>query len=71
MRYENMFWMVYGWGQGAPTVRHMTEDSAIAEARRLSRANAGVRFFVLASVKGFQLADPVEAIEIIDPDRPF
>lgn len=71
MKYENMFWMVYGMGQGAPTAMHRTVESAVAEAKRLSRSHPGIRFFVLASVNGYQLADPVEEIQIIDPERPF
>lgn len=58
--------MVYGWGQGAPNVTHHREVDAITEARRLAKSNPGIRFFVLASVKGFQLADPVEEIPVVD-----
>jgi hypothetical protein len=45
----NPFWMVYGIGEGAPTARHDTEASAIAEASRLARNNPGVTFCVLAA----------------------
>lgn len=41
------FWMVYGMHQRAPTARHKTEQSAIAEASRLARAHPDVEFFVL------------------------
>ena len=41
------FWMVYGAGQGAPTVRHVTAEIAIAEASRLARIRPDLEFFVL------------------------
>ncbi len=43
------FWMVYGLGQGRPTHRHKSEESAIAEAKRLARLAPEVEFFVLES----------------------
>ncbi len=49
MNDEHNFWMVYGLHQGAPTVRHKTEESAINEARRLARNNPDVHFYVLAA----------------------
>ncbi|MCS0501583.1 hypothetical protein [Ancylobacter mangrovi] len=47
---QHMFWMVYGLGQGQPTVRHKTYASARDEAARLARNHPGVSFFVLAAV---------------------
>lgn len=44
------FWMVYGAGQGAPTARHKTQESAIFEAKRLARTAPDVEFFVLQTV---------------------
>jgi hypothetical protein len=44
------FFMVYGYGQGTPTVIHDTFDTAKAEAERLADRNPGVRFYVLATV---------------------
>lgn len=43
------FWMVYGLHQRAPTARHKTANSALAEARRLARSYPEVEFFVLES----------------------
>lgn len=63
---QQPFWMVYGMGQGAPTVRHDTSESAVAEARRLARANPGITFIVLASVRGYRTADPIVEIEFDD-----
>ncbi len=67
---QQPFWMVYGMGQGAPTVRHDTTESAITEARRLARLNPGTTFIVLASVRGYRTADPVVEIEF-DDGSPF
>lgn len=41
------FWMVYGAGQGAPTMRHKSRMSAVSEAKRLARMVPDVAFFVL------------------------
>lgn len=43
----DIFWMIYGLRQGAPTVRHKTEESAIAEAKRLAKLHPDIEFFVL------------------------
>lgn len=57
------FWMVYGLHQGAPTVRHKTEASAVAEAQRLARSHGGVEFFVLEAshrvVKNEVIVEPL------------
>lgn len=37
-------------GNGTPTVRHFTKESAQREAERLARENAGGRFVVLESI---------------------
>lgn len=44
------FFMVYGYGQGAPNVIHDTFDQASAEAKRLADLHPGIRFYVLATV---------------------
>jgi hypothetical protein len=44
------FFMVYGYGQGAPTVIHDTFDQASAEAKRLADRYPDIRFYVLATV---------------------
>ena len=60
------FWMVYGMGQGAPTVRHASEEAAVAEASRLARRDPDVAFVVLRSTHSVLKRD-VE-VESIDPD---
>lgn len=45
-----IFWMVYGLHQGAPTCRHKTEDSALAEAKRLAKLHPDIEFFVLETI---------------------
>lgn len=44
------FWMVYGDGQGSPTVKHIHPGPAQAEAKRLALKHPGVAFYVLASI---------------------
>lgn len=44
------FWMIYGMGQGAPTVRHETFGGAKAEAERLARQNQGIEFYILQAI---------------------
>lgn len=44
------FWMVYGAGLRAPTVRHKAPETAIAEASRLARIAPDVEFFVLQAI---------------------
>lgn len=44
------FFMVYGLGQGAPTLCHPSFESAKAESERLAAKHPGITFYVLASV---------------------
>lgn len=65
------FWMVYGNGQGRPTYQHRDPKTAWDEARRLSRANPGVEFFVLEAVGGLVVSKtPPRAITMVD-ELPF
>lgn len=79
------FWMVYGIGQGGPTVRHGTEDKAQREADRLARANPGVTYVLLEATKAvrrrdldrFDLRTPLSVsglkarLKAVDDDIPF
>jgi hypothetical protein len=55
---SDRFWMVYGAGQGAPTARHKSFDSARTEAERLARMVPGVRFFILETVSNSSICGP-------------
>lgn len=46
----DIFWMIYGNGQGAPTMKHASRDDAEREAKRLARNNPGVQFYVLQTI---------------------
>jgi len=66
------FYMVLG--QGMPTVRHPTYDSAQREAERLARIDRGKTFVVLASVSETVVSDvrtTVHEASAIDNDVPF
>ena len=79
------FWMVYGIGQGGPTVRHESEDKAQREADRLARANPGVTFVLLEATTAvrrrdldrFDLRTPLSVsglksrLKAVDDDIPF
>lgn len=54
---SDRFWMVYGAGQGAPTARHKSLESARTEAERLARMVPGVRFFILETVGAVEKVD--------------
>lgn len=54
---EQTFWMIYGDGQGKPTVKHHSLESAKAEASRLARGLPGVRFFILEAVGAVEKVD--------------
>ena len=60
------FWMVYGAGKGAPTARHKTRESAVAEASRLARNNPSVAFWVLEATHHIIKRDV--DVTMIDPD---
>lgn len=51
MQTEPFFWVVWAENGGSPTVKHPTRERASEEARRLARANPGVRFVVLQPVQ--------------------
>lgn len=59
------FWMVYGDGQRAPTVKHASFETAKLEAERLCRNNPGIEFFVLQPVSVSKRVD-VETRMLVD-----
>ena len=65
---DGAFWMVYGWGQGAPNYRHASESAAQAEAARLARMAPGTRFYVLRATEWAQRRPDVETGRIEEVD---
>lgn len=45
------FWLVWGEGTHTVTRQHETHDSAIAESRRLAKANPGQSFYVVGATE--------------------
>lgn len=62
---RDKFWMVYGDGQRAPTVKHASFEIAKQEAERLCRNNPGIDFFVLQPVSVSKRVD-VETRMLVD-----
>lgn len=56
---EYKFWMVKAARGSAPNKTHDTEDSAVAEAKRLAVVNPGGKFFVLEAMTVWATAEPV------------
>lgn len=66
------FFMVYGEGQQAPTMKHESLIIAQREAERLSRCHAGIRFFVMMPVSVSQRVDvQTRALVNLDDVIPF
>lgn len=62
---RDKFWMVYGDGHRAPTVKHASFEIAKQEAERLCRNNPGIEFFVLQPVSVSKRVD-VETRMLVD-----
>lgn len=67
---DDAFWMVYGEGRSAPTIKHGTEGIAIAEAERLARMSPGTAFFVLRAVEMRQV-DNMKRVKLCVDEIPF
>lgn len=63
------FWMVYGEGQGAPTVKHASMNLAKGEAERLARQHPGTKFYVLRAIGSAERSDVT--FTVLDDEIPF
>lgn len=68
---RQLFWMVYGDRQGAPTVKHWTRREAESEAERLATENPGIDFVVLRAVTGYRRNEPVTRLRFDRMEPPF
>lgn len=50
MRDERVFYVNWCLNRGMPTVKHSTQEEAVAEARRLAAQFPGFRFYTLRAV---------------------
>lgn len=69
MSERKKFWMIYGVGQRAPTMRHESFDLAHSEAKRLARNNPGIEFVVLEAVAAVFKQDVVTVSFAAPVDR--
>lgn len=60
------FWMVYADGRSAPTVKHQTQESADAEARRITMLERRTTF-VLKAVAGYTVPLPKPESVVLVP----
>lgn len=69
---EGAFWLVWNPANDrAPTVRHLTESAARAEAGRLARQSRGDKFYVMRMVAGVVVTDVIWSEPGKDSDCPF
>lgn len=61
------FWMVWADRGQMPTFKHATEESASAEAERLSSRIPGVRFYVLRATEEWLRLKPAEKRILREP----
>ncbi len=64
------FWMVWSPQGQAPTRKHLTRASAVTEAERLARLNAGNEFYVLQAIEGRRV-DGMQRVHLQGPEVPF
>ena len=62
------FWLVWQPDTGLPTVRHLTEESAKREAKRLAGLNPDKPFFVMEGVARFERVSVTE-IALVDGEE--
>ena len=63
---SEVFWMVWGQGQGVPEYRHPNRAAAETEAKRLAKVRPGVRFVVLKAEVGFRAPEAVQRTDFIE-----
>ena len=68
MNEPKTFWVVWCERMGPPSVKHLTKDAAVKEAKRLAGQNNGLNFFVLESV-GFATKVDVDWIPTVKDEN--
>lgn len=68
---DNQFWMVWSPQGGTPSTKHLTEQAALTEARRLAEQNPTRQFFVLKAIKRVGIvAQPVAVEDLNEAPSP-
>ncbi len=68
---QEKFWLVWSpTGTKAPQHKHVSNESAIAEAKRLARAHPGQEFMVMEATDGFVVNDMRHTV-FAHPAAPF
>ncbi len=62
---EYVFWLIWNPKRGNPSVRHVNEDIARAEAQRLANVAPGEHFYVLKAVSVTRMAN-METISLTE-----
>ncbi len=62
MKSQKPYWVVWSFINCPPTVKHDTQQAAIAEAQRLARHHHGVEFVVLEAIAAYQKLDLIETL---------
>jgi hypothetical protein len=65
------FWMVWNPNGRAPSFKHASEGSAVAEAERLARQCPGQTFVVLRAIEARLVEDMLRISLAEDADVPF
>jgi hypothetical protein len=70
MPMKTRFWMVYGEGQGAPTYKHDSKQSAEEEAQRLALCHPGIAFYALKATSIAFAASPAVSVAKLGRRQP-
>jgi len=62
---EMTFYMVWGEGKSAPTIKHATHEMALAEAKRLAGKHGDKVFYVLKAISECSVINVVPILYVV------